>query len=231
MQPSVVSWRGGGAVRFHRRHRDPLVHVAAANDDVGVAEDRVVRPDRWRRAATLSPCASNTIGAPSASASSGTHDGRQRLVVDDDHVGRVLRLGGGLGEDDGHDRLADEANDVAGQRWSRKVVVHLDEARGTAGSRVVGGEHGDDAGRRGGVGGVDATDPRVRHLRADEHRMQRVGEVEIGDESAGAEQQLGIFRAKHPRAENRTCHRRNLSNASMTRLVGETPCRRAAEPT
>ena len=70
-----------------------------------------------------------------------------------------------------------------GQRWSREVVVHLDEGVERRDREVVGGEHSDDPGRRDGLGGVEATDPRVRHLRADEHRVQRVGKVEIGDEA------------------------------------------------
>ena len=37
-QPTIVVDGGRGGVWFHRCNRDPLVDVAAAHDDVGVAE-------------------------------------------------------------------------------------------------------------------------------------------------------------------------------------------------
>ena len=53
-------------------------------------------------------------------------------------------------------------------------------------------------------------DQRVRHLRADEHHLQLVAEVEIVDVFGGAEQQFGVFRAQHTCSKNRTNHGRTL---------------------
>ena len=110
-EASVAPWCGGGTERFHRRHGDPLVHVAAPNDDIGVAEDRVVHRIGGDEGDVV-PVRFEDDRRTVRQRVLGMHHGGQRLVVDDDQVRRVVRLGGGLGEHDGHD-LADEANDVA----------------------------------------------------------------------------------------------------------------------
>ena len=49
----------------------------------------------------------------------GIDDGRQRLVIDRDQLGRVARRGGGLG-DDHRDRVADMPHPVARDRRMRR---------------------------------------------------------------------------------------------------------------
>ena len=68
---------------------------------------------------------------------------RQRLVVDDHHVGGVLGLHDRLGEhrDDG---LADEAHPVDRQRRASEVVVDRGHALERGEADVGGSEHGDD---------------------------------------------------------------------------------------
>ena len=108
---------------------------------------------RW--VAMLEPIASNCRGASSASASSMSTDHRQVVVVDVDQLGGVHRLGPGLGDDEG-DRVADVADLVDGQGGAAGLVVDVGEARQGLAAEVVGGVDGEHAGRRGGLGGVDA---------------------------------------------------------------------------
>ncbi len=125
-------------------------------------------------------------GASGSSASSRSHDGRQRLVVDEDQLGRVLGDVAALGDDDG-DRLADVAHLVLGQRHLRARVEDqvLDGRRRDqqrAGLPVVaqvgGSVDGHHAGhvrapcdvsmpRDAGVGVVAAHEGGVQHARAD----------------------------------------------------------------
>ena len=65
--------------------------------------------------ATFDPCSGNRIGAPSASAASGSRTTGSGVVVDDDDLGRVDRLGARLGDDRGDD-VADEADGAVGER-------------------------------------------------------------------------------------------------------------------
>ena len=208
-QPSVVVDRGRRGVRLHRRDGDALVDVTAANDHVGVAEqvgvDRIGGAERDVVAVRLEQDR-RVVGQRLFR----RHRGRQRLVVDDHHVGGVLGLRDGVGEH-GDDRLADEPNSIGRQRWPGEVVVDGDHALERGEAEVGGGPHGDDAGC------IFGCDPcrspvmtRVGHLGADEHQLQLVAQIEVADVFGGAEQQLGVFRAQDSGAENRTSHSRTL---------------------
>ena len=84
-------------------------------------------------------------------------------------------------------------------------------------TEVGGGEHADDAGRPERCAGVDADDACVCHLGPHEHHVYRIGAEVVGtkviDVSGGAEEQFGIFRAKHACTEDRASHPRNLPPA------------------
>ena len=120
-QPPVVADRRGRAVGLHRRDGHALVDVAAANDDIGIAEQVGVHRvgGRHRHVVAVDFEQHRRVELECLF---GRHCGRQRLVVDDHHVGGVLGLHDRLGEH-GHDRFADEAHAIDRQRRPSEVVV------------------------------------------------------------------------------------------------------------
>ena len=85
----------------------------------------------------------------------GIDDGGQRVVVDEDGLGRVGALLSALG-DDGDDRLADEPHHVAGQQRAGHRLVHGGRRRRQVVQvDVRGGDDGEDAGQRQGLARVD----------------------------------------------------------------------------
>src|SRR6266508_3781503 len=100
--------------------------------------------------------------------------GSQRVVLHDHEIGGILGCGLALGDHDRH-RLACEDDLFLGERLRRTV------AAASAGQRkVLRGEHGDDAGHRERLFGVDAPDERVCLPAEDESRMEQPGDLLVG---------------------------------------------------
>ena len=59
----------------------------------------------------------------------------------------------------------------------------------------------------------------VSHFGADEHHVQLPAQVEVADVLGSAEQKLGVFRAQHTGAKNRTSHSRTLPGNVSYRLM------------
>ncbi len=127
-------------------------------------------------------------------------DGRQRVEVDLDQFGGVLGEVAVAG-DDQHDRVADEAHVVLGQREDRgHEVVGALEHRGQHRHRdlvveVVGGEHRHDALGLAGGRHVEVRDLRPGEVAAQEVRVQHVGEDDVVRVVAPARQQAGVLLA------------------------------------
>ena len=115
-------------------------------------------------------------------------DGGQRLVVDLDRFGGVLRLRQGLGDDE-RDRLAEMAHLADGERRARRIVArravpvverrmagHVAEA---VGLHVVAGQHQQHAGHAARRRRVDLADVGVRDPRAQHVGLRHVGKRDV----------------------------------------------------
>ena len=137
-------------------------------------------------------------------------DGRQRIDVDLDRLGRVLGLQQRLRHHEG-DRIADKAHLVGRQRMARRLlhrravaIVERYDAfeRAVAGRIEIGAgidpehaRHG--AGRR----AVDPANDAVRVAAAHHHRIDLAGQADIVGVAAFAADQLGILGAQHRLAD------------------------------
>ena len=189
---AVVARHDRDRVALHRHDRDALVLEPAADHDVGAGQ---------RVGAPLAASAAE-VGSERLDLDRGGRvqrglriDGdRQRVVVDDDRLGRVDRGGLGL-RDDHRDGVADEVHRAAGERGPRARRVQLHE-RGDGGQReVVGREDGDDAGHRQRVGRVDRADGGVGDRRTDERELQRAVDRQVVDVGGAAGQEIGVLDA------------------------------------
>ena len=138
------------------------------------------------------------------------HDGRQRFEIDGDQLGRVFGEIAAFGQDD-RDRLADMAHLVIGEQRLLRIEERVLDLRGPfprqrqlgVGHRrkelgeLRAVEHIGDARCRGRARQVDRANARMRHLAAHEHRMQRVGKLQIGHELAAAQQQAAVLATRH----------------------------------
>ena len=136
----------------------------------------------------------------------GIHNGRQRLEIEGDQLGRVFREIAVFSQDD-RDRLADMAHLVVGEQRLLRIEELVLDLRGPfPRQRQLGVgdrreqlrefravEHIRNAGRRRRARQVDRADARVRHLASHEHGMQRVGKLQIGHELAAAHQQASVL--------------------------------------
>ena len=171
--------------RLHRRRDQPLLAVVLLDRHGRVREDLVrVAGDQRPRVRLV---AGRVVVNGRRTAGDRQFDVghvRQRLVVDLDELGCVLRLNACLGHDD-RDAVAGEPRLVDGER---EVLDHLDvvghgpEARQAVRPDVgeIGpGEGGDDAGRLARLRQVDACDRRVRVRATDDDRMHHPGRGEV----------------------------------------------------
>ena len=145
------------AARLHARGGDAVDHQAMLDDVIGLGErgfGRGLVAEQLHEADIVRAILPDPRRAVGASVR-GRHDGGQRLVVDDDQLGRVERLVIGLRHHEG-DVVADPARPVLGQRRIRRpedaAVAPLQSIghRQVAPSRglpVFAGEHGEHAGR------------------------------------------------------------------------------------
>ena len=127
-------------------------------------------------------------------------DGMERLVVDRDELGRVLRGGTRVCDDDG-DGVALVARLVRCERPVHRRGGVLGRQPGGRKRRlpvvrqVGAGEDGDDAVGRGGLRGVDALDLRVRVRAADDGHVDRARKRHVVDERALPDQELAVLLA------------------------------------
>ena len=125
----------------------------------------------------------------------------ERLDVDDDVPQGVFRDVAALG-DDHRDRLADEADLVLRERQLRADVKlesrnrrrrHQQRARDGIVAQVVDGVDRDDARALARFGGVDAFQPRVRVVAAQERHVQHPRQLHIVHEQGAAGEQPRVF--------------------------------------
>ncbi len=123
-------------------------------------------------------------------------DRLERLVVDVDHLGGVLREVEALGDDE-RDRVTDEAHLVVRQwrTWGlrsvatdRRVPLLLDVR-----VQVGGGEHRAHAGHGPRRGRIDAPDAGAGERTAHERRVQHPGQRDVVDVGAVAGEEPGVF--------------------------------------
>ena len=124
-------------------------------------------------------------------------DRRQRIVLDLDQLGGVLRLGAAFG-DHGRHRLADIAHGLVRQRTARRhlgrAAVGIGEHRRKGEvtdsllGHVVPGEDGDHARSLARSRRVDPDDPGMGMRRAHQHEVRLVGPGQVVGEAAGAGQ-------------------------------------------
>jgi hypothetical protein len=133
----------------------------------------------------------------------------QRVVVDDHHLGRVDGLRARLGDNDRHD-VADEADDIAGERRARQRSRDHGKTLSGFEVEVVGRVHGDDARHRHCVARVDRLDAGMGHRRPDERQMEQTFDLEVVEVLGVAAQDARVLGAPHRVAEDRSrsCHGR-----------------------
>ena len=150
----------------------------------------------------------------------GKCDRRQRVVCNVQPLGRVFRLGDGVG-DDHRDRLADIARLVGRQREMAGRDQLAAAAHGHVGrvhqpgivrdgpepgSGIIGpGQHRQDTGCSERRAGVDRPDPRMRMGRAHDDRMHKPRQRQIIDKAAAAGQEPPVLLAPH-RPPNAVLH-------------------------
>ncbi len=166
------------------RHGVAIAVLVLEGEIVGQA---VVQPDRPLRQA---------IG--------GIDDDRQVLVIDGDPLGGILRDILGFGDDQRH-RLADEAHAPVRQCRAKRIAqgaaAHALEERErrralpTGRDHVLAGHDVQHAGKRPGFSGIDADDPRMRAVGAQEMRAHLPRQVVIGGVAATAGDQAEILAA------------------------------------
>ena len=198
------------AADLHRVRDQALVHDPLADDDFGAIDggigarlvaDRPLEDDVVRRVLV-------ELRGAGLDRLVGVDHGGQRLVIDDDRLERIDRLGLGLG-DDGSDALTGPLDAVGGQS-PRRVDVVLD-ARAAAGRpghrhrvvRDVGAdEDRDHAGHRLGRGRVHGSDVRVRVGAAQDGHVGHRGELDVVDVVAGTGDEARILDALDASSED-----------------------------
>ena len=208
-QPVVVGagWYDENRVGLHRHDRDALVLEPTPDDDVGV---------RKRIGAPLS-AADREVGAQRVDQNGrarcergfGVGHGGQRLVVDDDRLGRVDTGGPALGRDH-HDRVPHEEHLALGQGGTNAEVVQLHERWDRRKAEVRSRRHRGDAGHPGSLGGVDRPDPCVRNRGPHEREVQDAVDGEVVHIGGPTGQEVGVLDAEHDVSEQRSGHLRTL---------------------
>ena len=168
------------AVRLHGHGRHALVLHVHPHHDVGVVEEMVVGIG-GRRAHEVGAVRGKEQRGAVGGGGHRIGDDRERVDLDGHGLGGVDRLRPGLGEHD-RDRLADEAHAVGGQQRPPQRLVARERAQ--AGKVEVGRGpdrvHAVALRRRRGVHGADEA---VGHVGADEHRVERILDLEVGHET------------------------------------------------
>ena len=201
---------GDRAAGLHRRVRDAVLHVSPRDHAVGGVEHRV---DIAPRHDVLGGDVRVELVPERRAGGVGRvlhrDDGRERLVVHVDELGRVGGDRRCLGDDD-RDRVADVAHLVRGQ-WPERRDLEVRRAdqhhRAGHGRHHVGArDHRDDAGQRARVDRVDTRDARVRVGAAHEHRVGHARLAVGGREGARAAQEALVFPSFDALTREPACH-------------------------
>jgi hypothetical protein len=190
--------RDAGA-RLERRHDHAVVHHVDLDDvrgrahrlghDAGIALLQM----KGHVARRLIPQRGRVLGECRAS----IDDGRQRIVVDLDQLGRVARDLGVVGHDEGH-RIADMTHTIPCQCKARRHDQRLD--RRHAGHRpqpleIGRNKNAMDAGQRLGRRQVDAFDDGVGMRRAQDMAPQAARALNVVHVTAAAVEETSVFHA------------------------------------
>ena len=213
-EAAVVPGHRSRAVRLDRYRCHTLVHVATADDDLGIVEhvaDRVGGDDGDVVRAVL-----EEPGRILGERGLRVDDGREGIEIDEHRLGGIDGLAKRLGDHHRHG-FADEPDAVTGQRPAGEGVTDLDEAVGGRQVEVGAGVDGDDPGRGRGLGHIDGDDAPVRHRRPYEEGMQGPVEGEVVDVGAAPGEQFGVFRASDAVAEDRSSHGRSVGAGRISR--------------
>ena len=166
--------------------------AASSNTGASVSAGRPLNPPQ-RFPAQPSKTSSSFVSAVAKSTTA-----RERVVLDVDEFGGILRDVAVLGDDEG-DEVADEAHLVLGERRARTVGdVLADEGEPRlvdAGVEVGRREHGVDAVECERRGGVDADDPCPGERAADEAGVEHARPHDVVDEGAVAGEQPRVLHA------------------------------------
>ncbi len=149
-------------------------------------------------------------------------DRRERLVIDLDQLGGVLRLRQTLGDDNG-DRVADITDPIDDQRrplrrkHRRPVRLPAGHSRLGHGEPVGGvigaGINGSYTRRRRGRARCERLDHRMRVRRPQEHRIELSRQISVVLIPTFARQQPGVFKARYRLADSELDHRENSQHS------------------
>ena len=208
---------GQAPARLHRIGGDAVDHHAVLHDMRGLGEGGL---DRGLVADFVEPRRIAGAILPHRRRAGlhrvlGADHGRQRLVIDRDELGRVLRLGQCLGDDEG-DAFADIAHAPLRQRRlradeaGRAVAAFSRHARALPSQRlhrlVLARQHQKHARRRLGRRRVDRADAGVRMGRAQHHGARLARKIHVLDIAAFAAQQIGVFLARYRLTHSELAH-------------------------
>jgi hypothetical protein len=186
---------GDAGARLDGRHDDAVIHHLDLDDVRGALH----RP-RHDLGVALAQVESEIAGrhVPDRGRAGGERrrtvdDGRQRLVLDLDQLGRLVRDLRAVGDDEGH-RIADMAHTAQGQRRARRHDQRLHRCHAGQRTKSVGREIGRGInaahpGKRRGRQNVDPPDQRMSMRRAQHVAMQAGRDVDVVDVAAAADEE------------------------------------------
>ena len=182
---------GERAVRLHGGRRQPLVDEPCPDHDLRVLQRAGVGGHRVLDG-RVAPVLREQHGGVRLERADGVDDRGERVVLDEDRLGRVHGVRPGIGHDH-RDRLADEAHDAVGQdRTSERLRDVLDLVHRRE-SEVGARQHTDDARHPARLLGRDAEEARVRDEGSDEDGVEPSFGREVVQEPRGAREESGIL--------------------------------------
>ncbi len=208
-QPPVVAHDGGAHPRLERARGHPLAHEAAGDHDVAAVEQGFVPFHRVARAHVRTRLGMEQHVALERRAGI-DHDG-ERVVVHCDELGGVDTCTPRLADDD-RDDVADEADDTVCEVRSAHPLVEARHRRRLEPAEVgVGGREDLHPRQRRYRRRVDLAESRMRVRRADESRVERIGELEVLDVLAHTAQEPVVLPSEDP-LPHHAAHARTLSH-------------------
>jgi hypothetical protein len=190
---AVIAPHRGGGPDLEGTRGHALVDDALAHHHLAVGEEVLVGAERQ-----LEGGVGPRLGEEQhlvAGRGLGIDHGGQRLVVDEDQLGRVGSLVGVLGHDRDH-RLADEAHHLGGQhRLGHGPVAHGHLGGDVGQGEILTSEHRDDPGGLSGRLDVDGGDAGVGDGRPHEGQVDGARDGDVGGVLTSRRQELSVFGA------------------------------------